>query len=320
MKGQLHTKLTVRAVLLRSLAVAVAAGLLSCGGGGGGGGGGGEPVKPALEFPCVSWCSTIAPWPHDGQPYESEIATVYGDGTSLEAKKQLATIAEDLLDEIETLLALQPVEQYLPRLGQSKLHLYAYHYHNPQQWGGTAWIGGFMVYAIDHPERSAAGLTELGDYTRLIKHELIHAVQNLIVGSNHSYSTHTWFEEGLAEFLSELNPQYRIDTLTSFDERVATFGTLNPIAIENDVLPDILNVGSHYYYPMFELTMRYLLDPKGLGAELADVKGVFEDMAGGTSFEEAFSNRFGMPVHTLRTEFFTRLRAYLEATAHQPQT
>lgn len=317
MKEQNHTKQAIRAVLLRAAALAFAAGLLSCGGGGGGGE---EEVTPALNFPCVSWCGSIAPWSHDGQPYESERATVYGDGASLEAKRQLASIAETLLDEVGALLELPPVEQYFSRLGQSKLHLYVYRYHNPQQWGGTAWLGGFMVYAIDHPQRSAAGLTEIGNYSRLVKHELIHAVQNLIVGSSHSYSTHTWFEEGLAELLSALNPQYRIDTLKDFDERIASFGALNPIAIENDVLPDIPNVGTHYYYPMFDLTMRYLLDPVGLGGDLADVKAVFEGMGGGASFSEAFSNHFGVPVHTLRAEFFTRLRTYLEAKATPSQT
>jgi len=317
MNEQSHTKQTVCAVLSRAAAVVVAAGLSSCGSGGGGGG---EEVTPALNYPCVSWCGTIAPWPHDGQPYESKRTTVYGDGASLQAKTLLASIAEELLDEVQTLLELPPVEQYLLRLGQSKLHLYVYRYHNPQEWGGTAWLGGFMVYAVDHPQRSAAGLTEIGNYTRLVKHELIHTVQNLIVGSSHSYSTHTWFEEGLAEFLSALNPQYRIATLKDFDERIASFGALNPIAIENDVLPDIPDVGSHYYYPMFELTMQYLVDPNGLGKSLSDVKGVFEAMAGGASFGEAFSNNFGVPVETLRAEFFMRLRAYLEATAAPSRT
>ena len=56
---------------------------------------------PELTDPCVSWCRTVAPWSHDGNPYESENYTVYSDGASLEARTQLAVFAEEVMAQVK---------------------------------------------------------------------------------------------------------------------------------------------------------------------------------------------------------------------------
>ncbi len=271
----------------------------------------GSVDAPTLNHPCVSWCNTVAPWPHDGNPYESQNFTVYSDGASLQARMDLAAIAEGVLTDLSTLFEIPSNDLFVFPANQTKIHLYAFRYHNPTQWGGQGYWGGFIVYSLDHPERTAAGLTELGNYTRLVTHELTHVIQSLIVGSNHSYSTHTWFEEGLGEFVSSLNPERSIMNLTDLNNLTGEYGELNPIAIHNDVYPAIEGVGVNYFYPMFELTMRYLLDDQGMGHSPLDVKEVFLDMRDGMSFSDAFQGNFGLSVVDLEAEYFVRIRQYL---------
>ncbi|MDH4043593.1 MAG: hypothetical protein OEW06_03970, partial [Gemmatimonadota bacterium] len=136
-------------------------------------------------------------------------------------------------------------------------------------------------------------------------------LQNVLVGSTHSYSTHTWFEEGLAEVVSALDAERSIWTEAALDQRIAEFGEWNPIAIDNDILPDIENAGVQYFNPMFELTMRYALDDAGLGRSLRDVRDVFLDMRDGTSFSSAFAAMFGLSVADFHDQYFARIRAYL---------
>lgn len=97
---------------------------------------------PELYYRCVSWCNTIAPWPYDGNPYETDNYVIYSDGVSLEALRILGEYAENALVLVkselgadnDTLLACPP--------GQDKLHIYAYKYRFPQDWGGQGFYGG----------------------------------------------------------------------------------------------------------------------------------------------------------------------------------
>lgn len=280
-------------------------GLIACGGGGGSG------DTPVLNYPCVSWCNTIAPWPHDGNPYESANFTVYGDTSSIQARMGLASIAEGVLTDLKSQFEILNNDLFVFPADQTKIHLYAFKSYNPTQWGGQGFWGGMLIYSLDHPQRSAAGLTEIGSYTRLVTHEITHVIQGLLIGSIHTYSTHTWFEEGLGELISSLNPERSITNLTELNNLTAKYGELNPIAIHNDIYPAIEGVAQNYYYPMFELTMRYLLDAQGLGHSLLDVKQVFLDMRGGMSFSDAFQSNFGLSVVDFEAEYFLRIRQYL---------
>jgi len=267
---------------------------------------------PELTHPCVSWCNTVAPWPHDGAPYEGVNFTVYSDGASLEARKELADTAESVLAELQTRLGIGDDVEFIFPSGQNKIHLYTYKYHYQAEWGGQAFWGGMIIYSLDHLTLSKDGHhTERDFYRRLVTHEIMHVVQNLLVGSSHSYSTHTWFEEGLGEFVSALNPEYSVESLADLNAVVAKFGELNPITIHDDILPPIPNVGVEYYYPMFELTLRYLVDARGLGRSLPNAKDVFLDMRDGMSFPDAFLVNFGIAVPDLEEEYFTRMREFL---------
>jgi len=266
---------------------------------------------PELDYPCVSWCNTVAPWPHDGKPYESENFIIYSDGASLQARKDLAWIAEGVLVDLKARLEIPSNDLFIFPANQVKIHLYTYKYHFPTQWGGQGFWGGMIIFSLDHPERTEAGHTELDNYTRLVTHELMHVLQGLLVGSPHSFSTHTWFEEGLGELVSALNPDRSILSLVDLNDVIAKYGELNPIVIQNDMYPPIEGVGQNYFYPMFELTMRYLLDDRGLAHSLLDVKQVFLDMRTGMSFSDAFASNFGLSVFDLEEDYFARIRQYL---------
>lgn len=266
---------------------------------------------PALTHPCVSWCNTVAPWPHDGNPYESGHFTLYSDGVSHQVLAEVATIAEAVLADLKVRFEIPSDELFVLPANQTKIHMYVYRYHYPTQWGGQGFFGGLIIYSLDHPERTRLGHTEVGNYTRLMTHELTHVTQNLLVGSTHSYSTHTWFEEGLAELVSALNPERSVLNLTDLNALTARYGELNPIAIRNDVYPATANVALEYFYPMFELTARYLLDDRGLNHSLLDAKAVFLDMRGGMSFPDGFAANFGLSVAELEAQYFDRIRAYL---------
>jgi len=264
---------------------------------------------PRLSEPCVSWCVTPAPWPHDGNPFESESFTIYSDGVSHEVLAEVAGIAENVFASLRVTFELpDDVALTLPP-AQQKLHIYAYKYHYQPEWGARAYWGGLMIFSLDHPRLTA--LTERGHYTRLMTHELVHVLQNLLVGSTHSYSTHTWFEEGLAELVSGVDAERSIWTEARLDQLIEKFGEWNPIAIENDILPPIEKIGVQYFYPMFELTMRYLLDEAGLGRSLPDARDVFLAMHNGASFRSAFQTAFGVSVSELEAEYFVRIRQFL---------
>ncbi|MDH3221344.1 MAG: hypothetical protein OEQ39_21295 [Gammaproteobacteria bacterium] len=223
----------------------------------------------------------------------------------------LAVIAEAVLNDLKTLFDIPSNDLFVFPANQAKIHLYAYRDHFPTQWGGQGFWGGMIIFSLDHPERTQAGHTEIGNYTRLVAHEITHVIQGLLVGSKDTYATHTWFEEGLGEYVSALNPQRSIMNLADLNNLTHTFGELNPIAIHDDVYPAIKNVAQNYYYPFFELTMRYLLDNQGLDHSYLDVKAVFLDMRDGMSFSDAFQSNFGITVSDFEAEYFARIRQYL---------
>lgn len=266
-------------------------------------------TAPELTYPCVSWCNTVAPWPHDGNPLESEHFTIYSDGASRAALADLAEIAEEVLTDLMTRFEIPSREMLLLPASQQKIHLYAYKYHYQAEWGAQGFNAGVIIYSPDHPRLTQ--YTERGHYTRLVTHELTHVVQNMLVGSSHAFSTHTWFEEGLAEVVSELDRERTIWTEADLNRLTARFGELNPIAIREDRYPNIERVGVDYFYPMFELTARYLLDDKGLGRSLPDFRDVFLDMRDGTTFSSAFESVFGVSVESLQAEYFVRVRQFL---------
>ena len=65
-------------------------------------------------------------WPHDGIPIESTNFVVHSDAARVEARHEVATVAEDVWAELVDELSIEPGMLRYPE-GQDKIEIYAYH-------------------------------------------------------------------------------------------------------------------------------------------------------------------------------------------------
>ena len=104
-----------------------------------------------------------------------------------------------------------------------------------------------------------------------------------------------------------------ITDLARFNELRQTYGmNLNPVAMYEYDYPDIDGVVYHFYYPMFQLAVQYVVDPNGHGRSYVDLKNLFMDVSVGVPFETAFQNRLGISVQNYESQFFSLMNGYLQ--------
>ena len=280
------------------------------------------PTKPKKDMvDSGSWYETgFTPWPHDGNPLEGENFVIYSDAASLEAREYLLQICEDVFIVIGERLGITDDSLYnFPAGRNNKIHIYAYKNYAPKSWGGQAYYGGYIIYSMDNPTRTKWGHTIPESYVPLVKHEMMHVVQTLILGHNDESYLYSWFAEGIAiemsfdEFYTEELFYKKIDTKAEFDSLTALYGKRNAVAIRNswERPTDIVGIGTYYYYPMFWLALRYLIDPNGLGGSFYDVREVLLDGTRGISFNNSLENRFGISQSEFEVRFFHRMNDYL---------
>jgi len=255
-----------------------------------------------------SWYSTGYHWPHDGKPYETTHFIIYSDAASLEARKKLGEIAEELMARVIEDFEVDPATMFKWPPGQNKLHIYAYRNHMVQWFGGKGYYGGILMWSLDHPIRS----TEIGNYKKVVTHELTHAVQGLLTGTVNPKLFDVWVSEGIAEHLSGgTSTPGNITSLAMMDSLVAVHG-VNPIAIHYYEDFPYMDLGTAYLYPMFELSVRYLLDPDGgLGYPASLIRDVMIDGGEGAPFATSFEEKFGIGLQQFEDEYWDRIRAYL---------
>ncbi|MBL4605447.1 MAG: hypothetical protein JKY02_07275 [Flavobacteriaceae bacterium] len=140
-----------------------------------------------------------------------------------------------------------------------------------------------------------------------IKHELMHLVElSYLLPSPTEFTSHRWFWEGIAVLVSN-GPRYRtIDQLITWQN---TNGG-NPISIQNQ--PNGTSSSDGDYYPMFGLSVAYLVDSNGLGKSYNDIIEMYEAIKLGATFESAFFSQFGITVQEYETNYFTIMENYLE--------
>ncbi len=272
---------------------------------------GGSSTAPAQMVDSGSWYRTGYRWPHDGAPYESERFIVYSDAADLDARVELASIGEELLTSLRRDFDIGSDTLYHFPPGQSKIDIYAYKDHYESDWGGRAYYGGVMIYSLDNPRRASAGNTQLDVYKGVVKHELMHAIQFLLQGSDDPDLTDAWLTEGIAEYVSGGTAGGSIHDLARLDSLVGKYGALNPVAMHQYHYPDVELI-AYYYYPMFELAVTYLLAPSGAGKAKASVRDIFLDVGKGIPFATAFEDRLGISLADYEDHFFDRVRAFLE--------
>lgn len=272
-----------------------------------------HPQESITMIDSGSWYSIGFEWPHDGKPYETEHFIVFSDAASLESRKYLADAGEEVFFELRT--QFEVVDDTIFRYpdGQNKIHIYAYKEYFPKEWGGQAYYGGYMIYSPDHVERGKEGHTDPEIYIPVVKHELTHVMQNLILGKLDNSLVDVWLSEGLAETISQSNPDKRIENLESMTELISKFGSLNPISMHLYEYPDVENVVAEYYYPMFQLAVTYLTDPEGGGRRMRDLKDLLIDVKNGKQFSVAFEERWNIGLEDFEDQFFVIMEDYLKS-------
>jgi len=270
-----------------------------------------SPVDPPQMVDSGSWYRTGLRWPHDGAPYETEHFIVFSDAASLDARRQLAAIGEELWSVLREDFGIASDTLFRFPVGQSRIHMYAYRDRFPQEWGGRAYYGGVMMYSLDNPRRAGAGHTEIQLYTRVVKHELMHAIEFLLRGSDDPNLVDVWLTEGIAEYVSGGTAGGSVDDLARLDSLIDAYGELNPVAMHGYHYPEVEMIDYYYYYPMFELAVKYLLDPAGAGKPKSAIRDIYLDVRDGVPFAESFDGRLGLGLADYEDQFFDRVRSYL---------
>jgi hypothetical protein len=177
---------------------------------------------------------------------------------------------------------------------------------------------GFILYGIDSPSYSSwsrnNSFYNLHWFKREITHEMMHVYQYNI-GISPFVNIDLWFHEGLAEYISG----GAFETIDNTEELAAWCnieGHSNPISIHRveDFPIDYRRSGE--YYPTYHLAVSYLLDKRGFGKTLTEVKNMFHDLtSSGTSFENAFQTYMGISLNYFEEHYFELMTNFLNSTS-----
>jgi hypothetical protein len=264
-----------------------------------------------------SWekrCGLGDDFPHDGQPLETEHFFIYSDGAVDSAKQLAGDLAEESLAYVMGQLGLENEDLFQIPSYQTKIDILLVKLQYLE--GAFGYYAGFMVISPDHPSFDI--LQALPPwYRQVFRHELTHVVEFLLRGDDVARNR-IWFREGIAQYLS--GPWNEdIHTLADFNACIAAVACDrwdgNPMQIRKfvDWPPDYQNAASMVLaYPLFELAVRYLVDPNGHGADLDDVTQLLIDIgADGVYFPEVFEQNFGMTEERYEADFFDLMNGYL---------
>ncbi len=253
---------------------------------------------------------------HDCESFASVHFTVYSDGSSDQAKEQLAELAEGIFDLLVPEFLIEDIGEELDFTEDYTYYIYADKHHDVIR--AMGYRNGFFIGAIDCATVPDYYTRNPWWYSCIVKHELTHVFQFTLTGcaSNAAcpYWLGVWFREGQAVYMSGGGPGIRITTLNEFYRWWEDKDHVNPISIHRWVnFPNPDRGGE--YYPMFGLAYAYLVDRvHGHGATMADMRNLFQLMKEGEGFKEAFEEAMGMSVAYYQENFYALMEAYLNQT------
>jgi len=262
-----------------------------------------NPVQDPDYIPEGAWvtCSPYK-WTHDGEPYFGDYCIVYSDCCSYQFKQEVGLFADARFADVLTLFDFDTMSDLLYPMDYHKVDVYINRYH-PERMAAAWWGTVIMTFSSENL---------LSGHSYLFKHELTHVFQFLIEG-HYNLSTPVWFTEAIAIYggggLWGIRNTDDLDQWIDSNANDPNQG--NPVFIEiwDDFPPGADITG--YYYNVFDLTMRYFLDPKGLGNSIGDVLNMFYDLRQDVPFSTAFQTNFGLDVETFKNEYYERMRTYL---------
>jgi hypothetical protein len=235
---------------------------------------------------------------------------VFSDGSSDVVRQQYADMAEESLAEILSAFRIPSAEAlgvYSDR-PDTKITIYCSAARDVYM---EAFQYGFVLYDINSPvwEVPWASMRRL-NYRNIVKHETMHVVQLLLGSGVTGPWGMVWFTEGLAEYVSG-GSFYTVEPWSQVEQWRQGETNINAIAIRIMAVDIPPGGDAGKYYPMFGLAVEYLLDPKGRGRTLDDVKALLTDMGGGVTFDAALEAHMGISVDDYRTGFFDLVRGFL---------
>jgi hypothetical protein len=247
---------------------------------------------------------------HDGRILESAHFLVFSDGSSDEVRQQYANMAEESLAELLEAFDISSAEE----LGihsdrpETKITIYC---SAAQEVLMHAFPYGFVLYDISHRawESSWAPMFRM-NYRNTVKHELMHVLQFFLDAGVTGPLGEAWFVEGIAEYVSG-GAYYHIESWQQVRDWRSDELHVNPLTIVRywDEMPGGVDPGK--YYPMFGLAVEYLLDAKGEGRSLLDVKSMLTEMGQGSSFRSAFQAHMGISVESYQARFYDLIEGFL---------
>jgi hypothetical protein len=267
------------------------------------------PEATTEELMDGSWV-TYSPykWPHDANPVEGIYCIVYSDGASQDLRQKVAGFVDNKWEYVLELFDFENTSDFLYPPGYDRIDVYISRYNEPRI--AAAYWGSVLITILSDN-------VNIENYDYLFKHELTHVFEFLIEGTVNLEPDH-WFVEGVAiycgggfEYLTTVEDlDYWISINSSFP------GTGNPIAIHRwDDYPEGSDKTGYYCY-VYDVTMKYILDPAGLGRSLQDIVNLFYDIRNGSNFPDAFQSNFGIDLVEFEENYFETIRSYLNDKNH----
>ena len=249
---------------------------------------------------------------HDNRIYETQHFLTFSDGSSDDVKHQYSSMAEESFSELLQAFEITSGTELGITDRTSKITIYSDRYlnHTPM-----AFAYGFIIGALDSPVYQYWPDWQKERYRNIVKHETMHVLQ-FLMGLTYerldlAERPDTWFTEGIAEYVSG-GAAIPITDLDQVNEWLTYEDHINPISIHRWSDLPVPDARSGEYYPMFGLALAYLLDERGQGKTLPDVKRMYEELSrGGCFFTEAFEAHMGISVPYFETHFFQLITDYL---------
>jgi hypothetical protein len=259
-----------------------------------------------------SWTAhTPYQWTHDGKPLIGVNCIVYSDAAKDESKLFIREKAENSFRELKELLQINNNDILIFPPGTDKIDFYANRF-NLEYQGGFAYYGGALVISPDSPMYRPLE----GWCANQVKHEMMHEIEYLLEARPPSLRTDVWFREGLADYYAGNSIITDVDKLNAWlSSRINLPGAGNPVRIHtwNDLPSQVQqekSLGS--WYPMFELAVRYILDNKGYGKTMPDIKKLFLDLRSTNSFSLSFECMTGTTLENYENNFFNLIIPFLK--------
>ena len=120
------------------------------------------------------------PYTHDCHPFAGEHFTIYSDGSSAEAKQQLADLMEPIFDQLVSEFEIKDIEEELNFTGDYTYYIYANKNHDVIL--AVAYPNGFFIGAIDCLTIPGYYTDDPWWYRYIAQHELTHVFQFRLTG------------------------------------------------------------------------------------------------------------------------------------------